>query len=106
MPTPYIYARQFGTELQVDLGLSSGSHCPVCFITYLDGDLEGCCFYSNEKNAVGQNRRVLNCVYEFEERATMKEVVETWLEGVYKVLAQRDFDLVEKWKSRFEAVPF
>jgi hypothetical protein len=106
MPTPYIYARQFGVELQADLGLSPQSHCPVCFITYLDGDLEGCCFYSFEKNSVGQRRRVLNCVYEFEERASMKEVIDTWIEGVFKACGYKDFDLVEKWKARFASVQF
>ena len=106
MPTPYIYARQFAAELQADLELSPETHCPVCFITYLDGDCEGCCFYSFEKNAVGQRRRVLNCVYDFEDCASMKEVVGEWMEGVYKVLARKDFDLVEKWKARFESAPF
>jgi hypothetical protein len=105
MPTPYIYARQFATELQADLGLSPETHCPVCFITYLDGDVEGCCFYSYEKNSVGQNRRVLNCVYDFEDGASMKEVVDEWLNGVYKALSQKDFDLVERWKARFSSVP-
>ncbi len=106
MRSPYEFARQFQEELQTDLGISAASYCSKCFITYVDGDIEGCCFYSYEEGSekLPKKRRplVLNCVYDYEDAEPQKRVNGYWIEGVMKALDHKgDAALVEKWKARF-----
>ena len=111
MHNPFEYARQFQEELQVDLELYPQSHCPKCFITYVDGDLEGCCFYSYEEGSekLPKKKRpiVLNCIYDYEDAEPLQRVIGYWIEGVMKALeAKENSVLVEKWKKRFAEKPY
>lgn len=105
MRTPHTYARQFQEELRKDLGMTDAYFCPRCFISYIDGDMEGCCFYTRDED--DPDKFVLNCIYDFDDRAKMKEVIDCWVEGALKALKSKEEDeLIEKWKAKFAATPY
>jgi hypothetical protein len=96
---PSEYANKFRADLIADLELSPSLCCPNCVITYVDGDQEGCCYYSR--------RRVLNCVFDFDEPISMKEVVREWVYAVLKECRRiGGAQLEAKWRARFIADEF
>jgi hypothetical protein len=104
---PREYANKFREELIIDLRLNESLCCPNCIITYINGDQEGCCFYSYAEGSKPKKHRplVLNCVFDYEEKgSSMKEVINTWIEAVLKLMEEDE--LVEKWKLRFQNTPF
>jgi hypothetical protein len=99
---PREYANQFREELITDLYLEETLCCPNCVITYIDGDCEGCCFYSYDEEGENQRALILNCVFDFEEKgSSMKEVIDAWVDAVLKTM--KEDALVEKWKTRFQS---
>lgn len=93
---PEEFSNKFRDDLIKDLELVSSLCCPKCIITYVDGNYEGNCFYSDE------NGKELNCVYDFED-ISMKEVINEWIYGVLKIIRKEKGELLAgKWKTRFE----
>ena len=97
---PSEYANKFRADLIADLELTPSLCCPNCVITYVDGDQEGCCYYSRRGGA-------LNCVFDFDEPISMKEVVREWVYAVLKECRRMGGAQLEaKWRARFIAEQF
>lgn len=96
---PSEYANKFRADLITDLELTASLCCPNCVITYVDGDQEGCCYYSR--------RGKLNCIFDFDEPISMAEVVREWIYAVLKEIKREKGEEMEaKWRARFIADQF
>lgn len=127
--SPYKFANQFRDELIKDLKLNSEYCCPKCIITYVDGSIEGCCFYSVKESGSDdsshydssdseceESNNILNCIFDYDRfglfgETTMKEVNNIWMESVLKECKKIDEafgvedgneSLFEKWMKNFQ----
>jgi hypothetical protein len=94
---PHLYANKFREELQADLRLLPELSCPKCVITYVDGEQEGCCYYTRTG--------ALECAFDFEEPIAMKEVVQEWIDAVLKAF-RHERELMTKWTLCFKQNPY
>jgi hypothetical protein len=129
--SPYKFANQFCDELIKDLKLTSDLCCPKCVITYVDGSVEGCCFYSmketgsddsshsdNSDSECEESNNILNCIFDYDRfglfgETTQKEVDHIWIDAVLKECKKIDDafgvehgqkSLFEKWTEIFKQV--
>ncbi len=126
--SPYKFANQFREELIIDLKLCSTLCCPKCVITYVDGSVEGCCYYSVKTSDsddcskscdsdssdydCDESNHILNCVFDYDRygilgETTQKEVDLIWINAALKECKRFDEtygiddgqSMYEKWSE-------